>query len=123
MTELAREMREFLDSRPATDDELAKVKLASTLSLPGRWETASAVLGDIAEIVTYQLPDDYWDTYASRVRNLSIEQVMDAAAEVIAPDNLLWVVVGDREQIEPQIRALGIGDVALLDADGNVLPQ
>jgi zinc protease len=123
MTELAREMREFLDSRPATDDELAKVKLASTLSLPGRWETASAVLGDIAEIVTYQLPDDYWDTYASRVRNLSIEQVMDAAAEVIVPDNLLWVVVGDREQIEPQIRALGIGEVALLDVDGNVLPQ
>ena len=120
MTELSRELREFLDANPATDDELAKVKLANTLSLPGRWETASSVLGSLAEIVTYGLPDDYWDTYASRVRELSIEQVMEAADEVIAPDNLLWVVVGDRQQIEPQIRALGIGEITLLDADGNL---
>ncbi|MEX0975680.1 MAG: pitrilysin family protein [Woeseia sp.] len=123
MTELSRELREFLHGNPATDDELAKVKLANTLSLPGRWETASSVLGSIAEIVTYGLPDDYWDTYANRVRELSIEQVMDAAGEVIAPDNLLWVVVGDRQQIEPQIRALDVGEITLLDADGTILTK
>ncbi len=121
MIELSRELREFLGENPATEDELAKVKLANTLSLPGRWETAASVLGSLAEIVTYGLPDDYWDTYASRVSDLSIEQVMKAADEVIAPDNLLWVVVGDRQQIERQIRALGIGEITLLDADGNII--
>jgi zinc protease len=121
MREIGLELRAFLGDRPPTAEELAKVKRAQTLSLPGRWETASAVLGDIAEIVTYDLPDDYWDIYPERVRNLTVEQIADAAGEVIAPGNLLWVVVGDREKIEAEIRDLGFGDITLLDADGNVL--
>jgi zinc protease len=103
--------------------ELAKVKRAQTLSLPGRWETASSVLGDIAELVSYDLDDDYWDTYPQRVRNLTVQQVADAANEIIVPDNLLWVVVGDRRKIEAEIRELGIGDITLLDADGQILAE
>jgi zinc protease len=81
------------------------------------------VLGDIAELVTYDLDDDYWDTYPQRVRNLTVQQVADAANEIIVPDNLLWVVVGDRRKIEAEIRELGIGDITLLDADGQILAE
>jgi zinc protease len=122
MAELKRELTEYLGKNSATQDELHRVVASSTLSLPGRWETAAAVLGDIAEIVTYGLPDDYWDTYPDRVRNLSIEQVREAARTVVKPDKLLWVVVGDREKIEPRIRELEIGAITLLDTDGNVIP-
>ena len=122
MAELKRELTEFLGENPPAADELERVIASSTLSLPGRWETASAVLGDIAEIVTYDLPDDYWDSYADRVRSLSVEQVAKAAEAVVKPDRLLWVVVGDREKIEPRIRELGIGEITLLDADGNDIP-
>jgi len=122
MAELKRELTEFLGENPPAADELERVIASSTLSLPGRWETASAVLGDIAEIVTYDLPDDYWDSYADRVRSLSVEQVAEAADAVVKPDRLLWVVVGDREKIEPRIRELELGDITLLDADGTVIP-
>jgi zinc protease len=122
MVELKRELTEYLSDNPPTEDELERVVASSTLSLPGRWETASAVLEDIAEIVTYDLPDDYWDTYAGRVRNLSVEEVAEAARSVIKPDRLLWVIVGDRQAIEPRIRELQLGDITLLDADGNVIP-
>ncbi len=121
MAEIKRELKEYLGENPATDEELEKVKNNNTLSLPGRWETANAVLRDIGEIVTYDLPDDYWDTYADNVRNLSLEQIAEAADEVIKPDNLLWVVVGDREKIEPRIRELELGEIIHLDADGNLL--
>ena len=123
MKEIGLELRAFREAKPPTDEELTKVKRAQTLSLPGRWETASSVLGDLAELVTYDLDDDYWDTYPQRVRNLTVQQVADAANEVIAPDNLLWVVVGDRRKIEAEIRELGIGDITLLDADGNILAE
>jgi zinc protease len=122
MVELKRELTEYLSNNPPTEDELERVVASSTLSLPGRWETASAVLEDIAEIVTYDLPDDYWDTYAGRVRNLSVDEVAEAARSVIKPDRLLWVIVGDRQVIEPRIRELQLGDITLLDADGNVIP-
>ncbi len=121
MAEIKRELKEYLGDNPATNEELEKVKNNNTLSLPGRWETASAVLRDIGEIVTYDLPDDYWDTYADNVRNLSLEQIAEAADDVIKPDNLLWVVVGDREKIEPRIRELELGEIIHLDADGNLL--
>lgn len=121
MAELKRELVEYLGDNPATPEELEKVKDNNTLSLPGRWETASAVLSDIGQIVTYDLPDDYWDNYAQNVRDLSLEQINDAASAVIKPDQLVWVVVGDREQIESRIRELELGEITLLDVEGNVV--
>ncbi|MDZ7644472.1 MAG: pitrilysin family protein [Woeseiaceae bacterium] len=121
MAEMRRELVEYLNDNPPTHAELEKVKDSNTLSLPGRWETAAAVLRDIGEIVTYDLPDDYWDTYAESVRGLSLDEVNEAADEVIKPDNLIWVVVGDRAAIEDQVRQLELGEITLLDTDGEPL--
>ena len=71
--------------------------------------------------MTYDLPDDYWDTYADSVRDLSREQIIEAGDEVIKPNNMIWVVVGDRAKIESRIRELELGEITLLDVDGNVL--
>jgi zinc protease len=119
MAEIRSELTNYLGENPATDEEIAKVKDNNTLSLPGRWETAAAVLRDIGEIVTYDLPDDYWDTYADSVRSVSSEQISEAAEQIIKPDNLVWVVVGDREKIEGRIRELELGEITFLDVDGN----
>lgn len=121
MLEIRKELTQFLGEQPPREEELNRVVAASTLSLPGRWETANAVLGDIAELVTYDLPDNYWDTYPERVRNLTVGELAEAADAVIEPESLVWVVVGDRRQIEPRIRELEFGQITLLDADGEVL--
>ncbi len=123
MAELRREIEEIRHDRPATPDEIAKVKDRRTLSLPGRWETASAVLGSLVEIVRFGLPDDYWDSYADAVRGLSEEEIHRAAVEVVNPEGLIWVVVGDRGRVEAGIRGLEIGPIVALDADGNVLDE
>ncbi len=121
MAEIKRELEEYLSDKPATTEEMNKVKSNNTLQLPGRWETAGSVLADIAEIVTYGLPDDYWDSYADRVRGLTLDQIKDVADDVIRPNGLTWVVVGDREKIESRIRELELGEITPIDADGNIL--
>ncbi len=121
MAEISRELSEFLGDNPADSDELDKVKANNTLSLPGRWETSAAVMRDINEIVTFGLDDDYWDGYAERVRGLSLAEVNTAAKAIVKPENMIWVVVGDRAEIESRIRELELGDITLLDADGNPL--
>ena len=121
MAEIKRELSDFLSSSPATLDEMNKVKANNTLSLPGRWETSAAVLRDIGEIVTYGLPDDYWDTYADSVRGLSLEQINAVATQTISPDRLIWVVVGDRDKIESRIRELELGEITQIDTDGNTI--
>jgi zinc protease len=45
---------------------------------------------------------------------------VDAAAKAIDPNALTWVIVGDVSKIGPPIRALNLGPVQIIDADGNV---
>jgi zinc protease len=52
------------------------------------------------------------------VRALTPEQVA-AAAKFIQPDEVVWVVVGDRSKIEKGLSELGLGAPVILDADGN----
>ena len=118
MREIKREIDEFLGARGATDAEVATSKKTSTLTLPGRWETARAVARDIAELVRFRLPDNYWDGYAALVTKLSTAEVNAAAQRLLKPDRLTWVVVGDLSVIEAEVRALGFGEVSIVDADG-----
>ncbi|WP_428100647.1 M16 family metallopeptidase [Candidatus Rariloculus sp.] len=121
MLEIAREIDEFLANRPPSDEEVETSKKRSTLTLPGRWETAGSVAGSIAELVRFDLPDDYWDRYSGLVASLDTAAVRDAASDVLAPDRLTWVVVGDLEVIGADVRALGFGEVQLLDSEGNIV--
>ena len=73
-------------------------------------------------MVRFQLPADYYDTYAARVLALNPADVHVAARKVVHPNQRVWVVVGDRAKIEPGIRELGLGEVRLIDPDGNPKP-
>jgi len=121
MVEVDRELRGILGPKPITSDELAKAQANLTLTLPGNWETMGAVQGSLEQMVTFGLEDRYFDTYAQRVRGLTVQDATAAAQDAIRPDHLVWVVVGDRAKIEAGIRELNFGDIRFLDADGKPL--
>ena len=121
MIEVDRELRGILGPKPVTADELAKAQANLTLTLPGNWETMDAVQGSLEQLVTFGLDDHYYETYAQRVRALTIPDAAGAAQETIRPDHLVWVVVGDRAKIEAGIRELNFGEIRFLDADGKPL--
>jgi zinc protease len=121
MIEVDRELRGILGNKPVTADELSKAQATLTLTLPGNWETMGAVQGSLEQMVMFGLEDGYFETYAQRVRSLTIPDATAAAQETVRPDHLVWVVVGDRSKIEAGIRELGWGDIRFLDADGKPL--
>jgi zinc protease len=121
IVELQKELRGILKDRPVEPEELAKAKASLTLTLPGEWETMEAVDGAIRSIVAFGLDDRYYDTYADRVRAVTAAQVVAAAAQVVRPDQLVWVIVGDRAKIEAGIRELNLGEIRIIDADGKPL--
>ena len=119
LAELVRESRDLIGSRPLTAEEIAKVKSSNVRATPGQYESAGAVLGALQQIVVYHRPDDYVQTYKRRVEAQTDAEVNAAAKQVVRPDAFTWVVVGDRAQIEKPVRALKIGALQVLDADGN----
>ena len=121
LVELTKEVKNVLGEKPITADELKKAQTSQTLQLPGAWETAAAVSGSIGQLVRFNLPDDYHTTYPGKVRALTQPQLADAAKKVVHLDKLIWVVVGDRAKIEAGLRELNMGELHLLDADGNAV--
>ena len=121
MIEIDRELRDILGSRPPEAEELSKAQKNRTLRLPGQYETKRAVLRALVEILTYDLPGDYFETYARKVRSLQLPDIERAAKAIVHPDQMVWVVVGDLEKIEKGVRDLEFGKVRRLSPEGRLL--
>jgi predicted Zn-dependent peptidase len=116
--EIQRELAEYLGSRPATAEEITKVREKDVRELSGRYETNAAVAGAIAQAVTFGWPDDYVHTLKGRLEAQTEVGVRSAASASLDPARLTWVIVGDLAKIEGPIRALGLGELKVVDADG-----
>ena len=118
LEEMQREIGDYASgSKPATAEEVQKAVDDDIRGQPGAYETANAVMNTIGGIVRYDRPDD-WVTR----RNAEVEALtpagVNAAARTLDGKALTWVVVGDLSKIEAGIRALDIGPVQVIDADG-----
>ncbi len=121
VSELMGEFERFVTTEPPRSDELTRVVRNSTFSLPGQYETNGAVLGSLLDNHRFGRPDDYVSGLADRYRALTLESVQAAAEAVLHPRSLTWVIVGDRSQIEAQLKDLDIARVEVMDADGNLI--
>lgn len=119
VTEVRKEISEFISTRPATSAELEKVKTNQILKLPGQWETNSAVNNSLSTIVRYGLADDYYQKYDENVRSLSLDDVINVSKQVVKPGEVNWFMVGDRAKIVNKLDELGFDAIIEIDADGN----
>jgi zinc protease len=119
--EMVKELRDILGPRPPTDAEIKFARDSLVLQLPGSNETSSEVAGSYADIVTYGLPDTYWNDFVGEVKAMTPARLTAAAQKLVRPDALTWVIVGDLSKIEAGIRKLNLGEVKVLDTDGNVV--
>jgi zinc protease len=121
IAEIRREVSEFIGAKPATAAELQHVVQRDVRGLSGQYETNAAVSSAIAEIVRFGRPDDWVRTLKSRLEAQTEAGVRGAASRAFRPDALTWVIVGDLAKIEAPLRKLGLGELHVLDADGDVL--
>ncbi|KAG9561406.1 hypothetical protein KCV01_g21141, partial [Aureobasidium melanogenum] len=116
--EILKEAKAVIGSKPLTDEEIAKIRAQRVRALPGSFETTSSVLGAMSSIVVYDRPDDYVQTLKSRIDAVDRSAAERALSAVIHPDALTWVIVGDLRKIEAPVRALNLGEIQVIDADG-----
>ena len=112
--EILREYDEYINTTPINADELSKIKNARTLRLPGQYETLSALLGGIEDIVKYNRDFNYLDTIADKRNSIKLEDVRLASTKYLDTNKWTWVIVGDLKEIEGPIRELNIGNLEII---------
>ena len=96
-----------LRSKPIDATELAKGVDNAVRSLPGDFESGTAVLAALERNALLGRPDDFYTTLSARYRAITPADANTAAAPLAALP-ITWVVVGDRKTVEPQLKQLGL---------------
>lgn len=122
MAEMLDLVEDYIGDKPATGPELQRSVRSNTNSLPGQYETASAVMGALLDNQQYGRPDDYVSTLKDRYSQLNLEGIQQSAVEHLHPGRLTWVVVGDLAQIKAEVEAVankaGLGEIQVLEISG-----
>ena len=116
---LAELLGELADvTKTIAPDELARAKGAVALEFSRTFEATgrlSSRLQALETLVTFDLPDDYYSTYAGVIDTTSADEVRRVAAQYLDPEHLVIAIAGDRKTIEPRLRALGLGSPTTVD--------
>jgi zinc protease len=121
LQEVVREYADAAGGKPFTEAEIAEARSRETLALPGSFETTGQLSNAYSAIIQYKLPEDYFSNVTPTVLAFTPAQANAIAKRVIAPSQMIYVVVGDMAKVEQGVRDLKIGEVVKLDADGNVV--
>ncbi len=104
----------------ATEKELKDAKSYLTGVFPLRAETQEGLTNLLVAQQLYDLPADYLQTYRDKVNAVTLEDVERVAKKYISPDKIAIVVVGDAEEILPQIKSYS-KTIEVFDTEGNTI--
>ncbi len=108
--EILREIHGVRDEL-APQEEVAAARDYLAGTLPLELQTAEQLAARLADLVIYDLPDDYFESYRERILAVTPEEVQRVAREHLHPERLAIVIVGDAGASVPALEGLGIGPV------------
>lgn len=103
---------------PFSDVEIEAAKQAAARRLPANPQTPGEFAQRYRRMLTLGLPADYEPQLAQQLQALTSAQLQSVAKSVLNPDALTWIVIGDQSKIGAAVRALNLGTVHLVNADG-----
>jgi zinc protease len=101
-----------------TDAELSLATSYLDGVFPIRFESTTAIANALSSIVSYGLPDEYFDTYRPTIRAITADDILRVARMHLHPEQLQIVAVGDPSAVRDPLEKLGIGPVRAYDAEG-----
>jgi hypothetical protein len=62
----------------------------------------------------YDLPEEYWHTYRSRLESVTADDVLGAAQELVRPEEALILLTGDAAKVAGELESAGLGPVEIV---------
>jgi zinc protease len=104
-----------LNSRPFTEEELARAKDNILNSFLFRYDTREKVLAESVRLEFYGYPADYLETYKAALEKVTVADLGRVAKKYIHPDKMAVLVVGNGPEIKPGLEELKLGPVQPVD--------
>jgi len=112
ITETLKEI-DGMREKEISEDELTLATSYLEGVFPIRYETTSAIAGALANMVTFGLPEDYFDTYRQKIAAVTTHNVLDAARKYVRPEELQVVVVGNPDVTREGLEGLQVGPLSV----------
>ncbi len=109
LVEARREIEQILNARPVTAEEFEKARAGIVLRYPQSFETQAQLAQGFGSLWVHGLSAEYHESILQRLRALTLEEVQEAGRQILAPEALRWVVVGDSASLEPVLEGAGLG--------------
>jgi len=117
IVQFEKEIRDYAENG-ITEPELTFTRSAIGQRDALRYETPTQKLTFLSRIVEYDLDDDYIDKQNAILAGISQKELNNLAKTHLDMDDMIIVVVGDKQTILPGLQELGY-EIIELDADGN----
>ena len=105
--EVIKDIRESKSTRPLTATEFERGRGDLLGQFPLKFEQPAYLLSRQIEISRYNLPGDWLNQYENRISKVTLEDSQAAWNDIIDPESMFIVVVGDRSAIESDLLDLG----------------
>jgi len=119
LIEFMKELKGIIGEMPITEAEIKVAKDSLVQRLPQRFASVTGISDAITGIVIWNLPDDYYQTYAKNIAAVTKEDLLRVAKRYIDLNHVAIVIVGDRATIEGPLKATGVAPITIIDIDGN----
>ena len=100
-----------------TPEELSRAKNFVALRFPERFQSISTIARQLGDLVTYDLPLDYYNSFVQRILAVTAADVKRVASQYVDPNKMVVVLVGDRSKIEAGVKALKLGPMRTMTID------
>ncbi|MBI5474429.1 MAG: insulinase family protein [Ignavibacteriae bacterium] len=106
-----------------TAEELEFVKKGLVGNFALTFETPQQIAGALQNIVLYNLPENYYETYLQNISKVSLDDVKRVSNKYLDTSKMAVVVVGDLKVIKDGLAAMNAGEIVVCDVSGNKLSQ
>ena len=104
-----------------TGDEIEFTKSYLVKRFPAMFETYSQIAHNLSTLKKYSLSKNYFDNYIDKINSCTKIEIEMIVKENIIPDELIYLVVGDKESVLAQLKKITDFDIIELDVNGNVV--
>ncbi len=99
-------------------DEINFAKSFLIKRFPSMFETYTQIANNLTSLMHFSLDHNYFNEYINNVKDCTKEEIEKAAREKIVSEKMIYVVVGDRDEVLPQLTSISDNNIIELDKFG-----